>query len=170
MCSLIMPQIFLHYMHEVETSNQFYLRRRKSIMIKEASQHQTQYWEGRRHRRHRRRRRKYPQCLRFFWPKAPDTDRWTSRTYLQGCAIHSIFKYVRVCIDQWDGLTQVVTYLPAAMDSPKETEMAAEITVPRGLKMETITGPLFFIAHALKLTHTPLMPPAYFHIQIHTKH
>lgn len=44
--------------------------------------------------------------------------------------------------------------------------MTAERTtvnkVPTGLKTETKTGPLFFIAQLLKLTHAPLTIPAYY--------
>lgn len=48
------------------------------------------------------------------------------------------------------------------MDSPKvRTENKPEMTVPRGLNIDTITGPLFFIAHALKLMHIPLILPAF---------
>lgn len=40
-------------------------------------------------------------------------------------------------------------------------ERTAEITVLMGLNMATRTGPLFFIAQLLKLTHVPLIAPAY---------
>lgn len=52
-------------------------------------------------------------------------------------------------------------YLPMEMDSPRViTERITEQTVPMGLNMDTRTGPLFFIAHPLKLTHSPLtLPP-----------
>ena len=38
-------------------------------------------------------------------------------------------------------------------------DRTTEKTVPMGLNMETKTGPLFFIAHPLKLTHAPLTAP-----------
>ena len=48
------------------------------------------------------------------------------------------------------------------MDSPNvKTEKPTEITVAKGLNIETITGPRFFIAHPLKLTHAPLTIPTY---------
>lgn len=48
------------------------------------------------------------------------------------------------------------------MVSPKvATERMTEQTVLTGLNVETKTGPLFFIAHPLKLTHTPLTKPPY---------
>ena len=48
------------------------------------------------------------------------------------------------------------------MDSPNvKTEKPTEITVAKGLNIETITGPRFFIAHTLKLTHAPLTIPTY---------
>lgn len=46
------------------------------------------------------------------------------------------------------------------MVSPKvTTERTAETTVPIGLNMDTRTGPLFLIAHPLKLKHAPLTAP-----------
>lgn len=46
------------------------------------------------------------------------------------------------------------------MDSPNvKTEKATEITVAKGLNIETKTGPRFFMAHPLKLTHAPLTIP-----------
>lgn len=46
--------------------------------------------------------------------------------------------------------------------SPKvETERMTEKTVPMGLKIDTKTGPLFFIAHPLKLKLMPLTIPPY---------
>lgn len=49
------------------------------------------------------------------------------------------------------------------MDSPSvKTERTTEKTVPMGLNMDTRTGPLFFIAHPLKLTHNPLTVPPCF--------
>lgn len=51
-------------------------------------------------------------------------------------------------------------YLPTLMDSPKViTERITEQTVPMGLNIDTKTGPLFFIAHPLKLTQAPLTIP-----------
>lgn len=46
------------------------------------------------------------------------------------------------------------------MESPKKRERMTEMTVPMGLNMDINTGPLFFIAHPLKLIHAPLMLPA----------
>lgn len=47
-----------------------------------------------------------------------------------------------------------------SMESPKViAERMTEMTVAMGLNMETKTGPLFFIAHALKLRQTPLIIP-----------
>lgn len=46
------------------------------------------------------------------------------------------------------------------MVSPKvATERMTEQTVLMGLNVDTKTGPLFFIAHPLKLTHAPLTAP-----------
>lgn len=54
-----------------------------------------------------------------------------------------------------------------SMASPKViTERMTVITVPIGLNIDTRTGPLFFIAHPLKLTQTPLIVPACSHILI----
>lgn len=54
----------------------------------------------------------------------------------------------------------VFNYLPMLMVSPKVmTERMTETTVAMGLNMETRTGPLFFIAHALKLTQSPPKEP-----------
>lgn len=53
-----------------------------------------------------------------------------------------------------------VTYLPSEMEFPMVmTERTTVITVPMGLKIDTKTGPLFFIAHPLKVTQTPLTQP-----------
>lgn len=53
-------------------------------------------------------------------------------------------------------------YLPRLIVSPKVMkDRKTEQTVPMGLNMDTSTGPLFFIAHALKLTHAPPMMPPY---------
>lgn len=46
------------------------------------------------------------------------------------------------------------------MVSPKvTTEKMTEQTVLMGLNVDTKTGPLFFIAHVLKLTHPPFTIP-----------
>ena len=46
------------------------------------------------------------------------------------------------------------------MVSPKvATERMTEQTVLMGPKVDTNTGPLFFIAHPLKLIHAPLTAP-----------
>lgn len=53
-----------------------------------------------------------------------------------------------------------VIYLPIEMVSPKVIkERRTVITVPMGLNIETRTGPLFFIAHPLKLRHAPPTAP-----------
>lgn len=58
-------------------------------------------------------------------------------------------------------LKVVYAYLPNLMLSPKVTMLrTTEMTVPMGLNMDTRTGPLFFIAHPLKLTQAPPTPPA----------
>lgn len=47
-----------------------------------------------------------------------------------------------------------------SMESPKViAERMTEMTVAMGLNMDTKTGPLFFIAHPLKLTQTPPIIP-----------
>jgi hypothetical protein len=54
----------------------------------------------------------------------------------------------------------IYIYLPISMVSPKvTTERMTEQTVLMGLNVETKTGPLFFIAHPLKLIDAPLTAP-----------
>lgn len=60
-------------------------------------------------------------------------------------------------------------YLPRLMVSPRvKRERRTEQRVPMGLNMETKTGPLFFMAHPLKLTHAPLTVPPCICIFIHS--
>lgn len=55
------------------------------------------------------------------------------------------------------------------MVSPRvKRERRTEQRVPMGLNMETKTGPLFFMAHPLKLTHAPLTVPPCICIFIHS--
>lgn len=53
----------------------------------------------------------------------------------------------------------LLKYLPSSTESPMIAEYMTEITALIGLNIDTITGPLFFIAHALKLTDAPLIMP-----------
>ena len=58
------------------------------------------------------------------------------------------------------GESVVFIYLPNEIVSPKVIkERMTVITVAMGLNIETRTGPLFFIAHPLKLKHVPLTAP-----------
>lgn len=54
----------------------------------------------------------------------------------------------------------LLKYLPNLTGSPNIAEYMTVITALIGLNVDTITGPLLFIAHALKLTEAPLIRPA----------